>query len=113
MMTQAMRGDARRMTAEEARHVVAAIAPVTLDGGVRLSVELRLRGRTPIAVESARSCRTWMVRADDGEVVFVGGVTGEHGLSILASNAERIYAHWDGYVQSNREAVARTKEGVR
>ena len=63
------------------------------------------RDGMPVAVarKFAETLRAGSLRAEvrGDEIVFTGGMYGEHSLYLPASSQERVQAHWDGYVSNN------------
>lgn len=49
--------------------------------------------------ESCGRSSTYFARA--GAIVFSGGAHGDHQIDLLASDAARILAHWNGYLEAN------------
>ena len=57
---------------------------------------------TGVAVDREGRHRRGMTRS--ARIVFEGGKRGPHSLDIATSSRERILSHWEGYVQSSRDA---------
>lgn len=78
---------------------------VTLDGRPYLAID----GKGLMAFFAMR--KVWRLRAElrDGRIVFTGGKTGEHSIDARAaiSSADRVLAHWRGYVENNDRAIFR------